>query len=104
MLYPTDGGGMTLSIMLSIYARKAKDKPREGAAQFAMYAFYDAVERTAVAFNQVLDGKRSPSEAHDILIDYAKRLEEHLNELDAGESDGSLQGVDVRPHAEAAED
>lgn len=78
----TEPDGITLSIMASIYARKAKEISRSGAAQFAMYAFFDAMERTAVAFNQVLDGKRTPREAYEILIDYALRLEEELAELE----------------------
>lgn len=78
----TEPDGMTLSIMASIYARRAKEVHRSGAAQFAMYAFFDAMERTAVAFNQVLDGKRTPKEAYEILVDYALRLENQLEELE----------------------
>lgn len=75
---------MTLSIMASIYARKAKEiaKGHTSRTQFAMYAFFDAMERTAVAFNNVLDGKRTPREAYDTLVDYALRLNQQLEELD----------------------
>lgn len=89
----TDVNGMTLSIMASIYARRAKEtqSKSEGATALTMYAFYDAMERTAVAFNQVLDAKRTPKEALDLLVDYASRLELELTELgdeDANDSSG----------------
>lgn len=78
----TEPNGMTFCIMASVYARKAKELERSGSAQFAMYAFYDAMERTALAVSQVLDAKRLPEEAYERLIDYATRLETQLGELD----------------------
>lgn len=83
----TESNGMSFCLMTAIYARKAKELERSGAAQFAMYAFYDAMERTALAVSQVLDAKRMPREAFDILTDYATRLEIELGELDGAGGD-----------------
>ena len=83
MLVGTEADAMTLCVMLSHYARSIKEKPHNGTTQFMMYAFYDAVERTALAMSQVLDHKRSTREAFDRLIDYAERLELQLMEFDA---------------------
>lgn len=76
----TETNGMAFAIMTAVYARKAKHECGKGATQLFMYAFYDAMERTALSEMQVLDAKRSPREAFDNLVDYAKRLEEHLDE------------------------
>ena len=81
----TEPDGMTLAIMASIYARRAKEVTRDGIAQFAMYAFFDAMERTAIAFNNVLDGKRTTREAYDDLVDYAIRLSDYLEKPDDDE-------------------
>ena len=80
----TEPDGMTLSIMCSIYARKAKEIAQGSSqrAQLFMYAFFDAMERTAVAFNNVLDGKKTAREGYDWLIDYAIRLNQQLEELE----------------------
>lgn len=85
MLVGTEADAMTLCVMLSHYARAIKEKPHEGTTQFMMYAFFDAMERTALACSQVLDRKRSTREAFDILIDYSERLQKELEELDAAE-------------------
>ena len=83
MLVGTEADAMTLCVMLSRYAAAYKEKEREGTAQFMMYAFFDAVQRTSLAVSQVLDRKRPTKEAFDILIDYADRLEEEIGRLDA---------------------
>lgn len=84
----TEHNGMVLSLMASVYARKAKQEQQEqsgSAVQLAMYAFYDAMERTALAFNQVLDAKRTPKEAFDIIADYGQRLQAQLEEIEEAE-------------------
>lgn len=96
----TEANGMTLCIMLTIYASKAKEecakRSKESGhsdpSQLAMYAFYDAVHRTALAINQVLDAKRKPDEAYERLIDYATGLEGMLGNPD--EEPDSVQEVD----------
>jgi hypothetical protein len=105
-IMPMDADGMTLALMLAVYAEKAKQSTAEdkteghGAANLAVYAFYDAMQRTATAFSQVLDCKRTTREAYERLIDYATRLELQLVELDLEEkeaaSDGTGQGSDAR--------
>lgn len=98
-MLPIDTSGMTLAIMLQLHAGKAKQeavaKAREqegGLAQTSMLAFYDAMEHTASAFCQVIDGKATTSEAHDGLFDYAERLEKHLIGLDEEFSDIEGEG------------
>lgn len=78
----TERDAIKLSIMLSIYGRAAKRRPDDdGLVKLALYAFDDALERTALAFQQVLDGKRTPEEAYEMLVEYASGLRDELHEL-----------------------
>ena len=90
-----------LAVMTAIYARNSKQTHRSGLAQLAMYAFHDAVERTALAFEQVIDGKRTADEAFDKLLEYAVGLETELSELDSGRDE--VQVMDTPQHSASEE-
>lgn len=79
----TERDAIKLSILLSIYGRAAKrrDDSDDGLTRLVLYAFNDAMERTALSFQQVLDGKRTPEEAYERLIEYASGLRVELGEL-----------------------
>lgn len=79
----TERDAIKLSIMLAIYGRAAKNRPdsEDGFSKVALYAFHDALERTALAFQQVLDGKRTPEEAYERLVGYTVGLRNELREL-----------------------
>ena len=103
-MLPMDGDGMTLAIMSAMYAKRAKQEiggdPKHASTGLAMYAFYDAMERTAIACIQVLDCKRTVREAYERLIQYATDLELELTELDIegkeAASDGTGEEQDAR--------
>lgn len=75
-----------LSVSLSIYGRAAKKHLKETAgedlATLVMYAFQDGVLQTALAFQQVLDGNRTPDEAYSNVVTYADMLGRELRTAD----------------------
>lgn len=87
----TQRDAMTFALMAYIYAGEAKKVQHDGVAQLAMYAFFDAMERMAIAVCHVLDGNGTPREEYENLLGYADRLSDYLAELD-GKGDGQERG------------